>query len=139
MPKGKARNQGNQISFRAPADLLEFVHRRREEGESLGEAARRLLEWLRAVLREGQEEIRALALSREEAMELMSALNGVLITPETAPLLWAEVAERLGDEHPLTRKVRGLSPAGRFALADLALRFWHGEEEVIQEIVGRTP
>ncbi|WP_322794746.1 hypothetical protein [Thermoflexus sp.] len=134
-----AKAAKNHVSFRAPPALLEFLQRRREEGESLGECARRLLEFYLALLREGLEEIRALGLSDEEAARVLEALNGVMITPETAPLLWAEVAERLGDEHPVARKIRSLSPAGRFALADAAERFWRGEEEVIREIVGRTP
>lgn len=134
------KTRSNHVSFRAPPALLEFLQRRREEEESLGECARRLLEFYQALLREGLEEVRTLGLSEEEASRVLEALNGVIITPETAPLLWAEVAERLGDEHPIARKIRSLSPAGRFALADAALRFWQGEREAIREILqeGRT-
>jgi hypothetical protein len=46
------------------------------------------------------------------------------LTLEAPPFLWACVAEAMGDECPLARKVRGLSPAARFALADPAWRAW---------------
>lgn len=132
--------KSNYVGFRAPPDLLAFLEERREEGEALGAVARRLLEFHRALLEEGREEVRALGLSEEEASWVLEALNGVIITPQTAALIWAEAAERLGDDHPIARKIRSLSPAGRFALADAALRFWRGEREAIREILqeGRT-
>jgi len=114
----------NQVIFRAGKGILPFLQERQEEGEGIGNTARRLLEWLMALLREGREELRAF--SEEELLQAMEALNGILITPQTAPYLWAEMADRLGDDHPVTRKVRALSPAGRFALADLARIFWKG-------------
>ncbi|WP_322799353.1 hypothetical protein [Thermoflexus sp.] len=114
---------GFRIGARASGDLLAFLKERQEEGESLGNTVRRMLEWLRALLRSGEGELRR-ALSEQDLLVVLEALNGAIITPETASLLWAEVADRLGDDHPVTVRVRGLSPAGRFALADLAFRFY---------------
>jgi hypothetical protein len=67
----------------------------------------------------------------------MDALNGVLHTAHTAHLVWADLADRLGEQHPLTQKVRSLSPAGRFALLDVAERFWQGDREVLKEIIAK--
>ncbi len=128
--------QSVYIGFRASGDLLAFLRARQEEGEGLGAVARRQLEFYQALLARGLQEIRALELSREEALRILEALNGILIIPETTPLLWAEVAQRLGDEDPTVRKVRSLSPAGMWALADVAARFWRGDREVLKEIIG---
>jgi hypothetical protein len=67
-------------------------------------------------------------------MEIMGALNGILHTAHTAHLVWADLADRIGEGHPLTQKIRSLSPAGRFALVDVAERFWQGDREVLKEI-----
>jgi len=67
-------------------------------------------------------------------MEIMGALNGILHTAHTAHLVWADLADRIGEGHPLTQKIRSLSPAGRFALVDAAERFWQGDREVLKEI-----
>jgi hypothetical protein len=67
----------------------------------------------------------------------MDALNGVLYTPQTAHLVWADLADRIGEGHPLTQKIRSLSPAGRFALVDAAERFWRGDREVLKEIIAK--
>jgi hypothetical protein len=48
--------------------------------------------------------------------------------------VWADLADRIGEGHPLTQKIRSLSPAGRFALVDAAERFWRGDREVLKEI-----
>jgi len=84
--------------------ILAFLQERREEGKSLGSTARCLLEWLMALLREGREELRAFG--EEELLQAMEALGGIPITPETAPYLWAKMADRLGDTHPVTQKAR---------------------------------
>jgi hypothetical protein len=64
------------------------------------------------------------------------ALRGAAFTPEEPPLLWAYVAESLGDSHETTKKVRALSPAALFALADLAWRVWKaGDKEAVRDVV----
>jgi hypothetical protein len=131
----RQKRQTNYVGFRASEEMLGFLRARQEEGEGLGAVARRQLEFYQALLARGLQEIRALELSREEALRILEALNGILITPETTPLLWAEVAQRLGDEDPTVRKVRSLSPAGMWALADVAARFWRGDREVLKEIL----
>jgi hypothetical protein len=130
------QKQSVYIGFRVSGDILAFLRARQEEGEGLGAVARRQLEFYQALLARGLQEIRALQLSQEEALRILEALNGILITPETTPLLWAEVAQRLGDEDPTVKKVRSLSPAGIWALADAAARFWRGDREVLKEIIG---
>jgi len=111
--------------------------------EARGSVARECLERYRALLAHGREELRSLGLTEEEALRVMEVLNGVFHTPhhtpQTAHLVWGDVADRLGDEHPLTQKVRSLSPAGRFALVDLAERFWRGTHEVLREIIREEP
>jgi hypothetical protein len=131
----RQKRQTNYVGFRASEEMLGFLRARQEEGEGLGAVARRQLEFYQALLARGLQEIRALELSREEALRILEALNGILITPETTPLLWAEVAQRLGDEDPTVKKVRSLSPAGIWALADAASRFWRGDREVLKEIL----
>ena len=116
--------------------MLAFLRARQKEDESLGTVARRQLEFYQALLARGIQEIQALELSQKEALRILEALNGILITPETTPLLWAGVAQRLGDEDPTVRKVRSLSPAGIWALADAAAQFWRGNREVLKEIIG---
>jgi hypothetical protein len=131
----RQKRQTNYVGFRASEEMLGFLRARQEEGEGLGAVARRQLEFYQALLARGLQEIRALQLSHEEALRILEALNGILITPETTPLLWAEVAQRLGDEDPTVKKVRSLSPAGIWALADVAARFWRGDREVLKEIL----
>lgn len=131
---------GFRVGGSASDELLLFLRERQEEGEGLGRTARRLLEWLQALLREGAEELRR-SIPEEELPPVLEALHGIIITPETAPLIWAEVAERLGDDHPITARVRALSPAGRFALADLALRFQRqggDPRELLSSLAART-
>jgi hypothetical protein len=113
--------------------MLAFHRARHKEDESLGAVAQRQLEFYQALLARG---IQALELSQKEALRILETLNGILITLETTPLLWAGVAQRLGDEDPTVRKVRSLSPAGIWALADAAAQFWRGNREVLKEIIG---
>ena len=139
--KRKAGAAANSVGFRAFPDLLAFLDARRRPGEARGSVARECLERYRALLAHGREELRSMGLTEEEALQVMEVLNGVFHTPQTAHLVWGDVADRLGDEHPLTQKVRSLSPAGRFALVDLAERFWRGDREAVKEILkeGRNP
>ena len=135
----KAEGATNFVGLRASPELLAFLDARRHLGEARGAVARECLERYRALLAHGREEIRSLGLTEGEALQIMDALNGVLYTPQTAHLVWADLADRLGEQHPLTQKVRSLSPAGRFALVDVAERFWKGEKgdrEVLKEIIG---
>ena len=133
--KRKAGAAANFVGFRATPELLSFLDARRRPGEARGSVAKECLERYIALLAHGREELRALGLTEEGALRVMEALNGVLFTPETAHLVWADVADRLGDEHPIVRKIRSLSPSGRFALVDLAERFWRGDREAVKEIV----
>jgi hypothetical protein len=125
----------NNVFFKADERLLDFLSRR-QAGESLGLTAKRLLRWLAVLLEEGYEEIRRAKFTREEIEAVLHGIRGAAFTPEEPPLLWAYVAEALGDEHPLTRKVRALSPAALFALADLAWRVWKaGDQEAVKDVV----
>jgi len=137
----KAREEkvgaANFVGLRAFPELLAFLDARRRPGEARGAVARECLERYRALLAHGQEEIRGLGLTEGEALQIMDALNGVLYTPQTAHLVWADLADRLGEQHPLTQKVRSLSPAGRFALVDVAERFWQGDREALREIIAK--
>ncbi len=133
----------NNVFFKADRVLLEFISRR-QAGESPGLTAKRLLRWLVVLLDEGYEELRRAGFTQEEIETILQALRGAAFTPEEPPLLWAYVAEALGDEHEITRKVRNLSPAALFALADLAWRVWRvGDLEAKKELApsaeARTP
>ncbi|GEM_PF-891745 len=131
----------NYVGFRAGPELLSFLDARRRPGEARGSVARECLERYRALLAHGREELRGLGLTEEEALRILEALNGILFTftPETVHLVWANIADRMGDEHPLTKKIRSLSPAGCFALVDVAERFWRGTHEVLREIIREEP
>ncbi len=129
------RKGSNFVGLRASPELLAFLDARRGPGEARGSVAKECLERYIALLAHGREEIRDLGLTEEEALQVLEVLNGVLFTPETAHLVWADVADRLGDEHPLTLKIRSLSAAGRFAMVDIAERFWRGDREAVKEIV----
>jgi hypothetical protein len=125
----------NNVFFKADRILLDFL-RPRQASDSLGLTAKRLLRWLAVLLEEGYEEIRRAKFTREEIEAVLQALRGAAFTPEEPPLLWAYVAEALGDDHPLARKVRALSPAALFALADLAWRVWRaGDEDALGDVV----
>jgi len=139
MTKTETGWKTNFVGFRATPDLLSFLDARRRPREALGSVARECLERYIALLVHGREELRHLGLTEEEVLRILEALNGVFHTPQTAHLVWGDVADRLGDEHPLTQKVRSLSPAGRFALVDLAERFWRGTHEVLREIIREEP
>jgi len=133
--KKKTEGATNFVGLRAFPELLAFLDARRRPGEARGAVARECLERYRALLAHGQEEIRGLGLTEGEALQIMDALNGVLYTPQTAHLVWADLADRIGEGHPLTQKIRSLSPAGRFALVDVSERFWRGDREVLKEIL----
>jgi hypothetical protein len=125
----------NNVFFKADRALLDFLSRRRA-GESLGLTAKRLLRWLAVLFDEGYEELRRAGFGREEIEAVLQLLRGAAFTPEEPPLLWAYVAEAFGDGHPLTKKVRALSPAALFALADLAWRVWKaGDQEALKDVV----
>jgi hypothetical protein len=125
----------NNVFFKADSRLLDFLSRR-QAGESLGLTAKRLLRWLAVLLDEGYEELRRAGFRREEVEAILQALRGAAFTPEEPPLMWAYVAEGLGDSHETTKKVRSLSPAAFFALADLAWRVWKaGDKEAVRDVV----
>ena len=125
----------NFVGLRGSSELLAFLDARRRPGEARGAVARECLERYAALLVHAREEIRSLGLTEGEALQIMEVLNGVLYTPHTAHLVWGDLADRLGEQHSLTQKVRSLSPAGRFALVDVAERFWKGDREVLKEII----
>jgi hypothetical protein len=85
----RQKRQTNHVGFRATEEMLAFLRARRKEDESLGAAARCRLEFYQALLACG---IQALELSQREALRILEALNGILITPETTPSLWTEMA-----------------------------------------------
>jgi hypothetical protein len=127
----------NNVFFKADPLLLAFL-RSRQAGESLGLTAKRCLRWLAVLLDEGYEELRRAKFTQEEIETVLQSLRRAAFNPEEPPLLWAYVAETLGDEHPLTRKVRALSSAALFALADLAWRVWRvGDQEATKDIMRR--
>jgi len=136
----KAREEragsANFVGLRASPELLAFLDARRRPGEARGAVARECLERYQVLLAHGLREIQELGLTEGEVMEIMGILNGILHTAHTAHLVWADLADRLGEQHPLTQKTRSLSPAGRFALVDAAERFWRGDREVLKEILG---
>jgi hypothetical protein len=124
----------NNVFFKADERLLDFLSRR-QAGESLGLTAKRLLRWLVVLLDEGYEELRRTRFTQEEIEAVLRALREAAFTPEEPPLLWAYVAEALGDGHEITKKVRALSPAALFALADLAWRVWKaGDREAVKDV-----
>jgi hypothetical protein len=124
----------NNVFFKADSRLLDFL-RPRQAGESLGLTAKRLLRWLAVLLDEGYEELRRTRFAQEEIEAVLQALRGAAFAPEDPPLLWAYVAEALGDGHEITKKVRALSPAALFALADLAWRVWKaGDQEAVKDV-----
>jgi len=129
----------NYVGFRATPEQLSFLDARCQPGEARGSVTRKCLERYIALLVHGQEELQSLELTEEEVLQVMKALNGVLFTPETVHLVWANIADQMGDEHPLTKKIRSLSPAGCFALVDVAERFWRGTHEVLREIIREEP
>jgi hypothetical protein len=124
----------NNVFFKADSRLADFLSRR-QAGESLGLTAKRLLRWLVVLLDEGYEELRRTGFTQEEIEAVLQALRGAAFTPEEPPLLWAYVAEAMGDGHEITKKVRALSPAALFALADLAWRVWKaGDQEAVKDV-----
>ena len=137
----KAREEragsANFVGLRASPELLAFLDARRRPGEARGAVARECLERYQVLLAHGLREIQELGLTEGEVMEIMGILNGILHTAHTAHLVWADLADRLGEQHPLTQKTRSLSPAGRFALVDAAERFWQGDREVLKEIIAK--
>jgi hypothetical protein len=125
----------NNVFFKADRVLLDFLSRR-QAGESLGLTAKRLLRWLAVLLDEGYEELRRTGFTQEEIEAVLQSLRGAAFTPEEPPLLWAYIAEAMGDEHPLAKKVRALSPAALFALADLAWLVWRaGDQDAVKDVV----
>jgi hypothetical protein len=124
----------NNVFFKADERLLDFL-RPRQASESLGLTAKRLRPWLVVLHDEGDEELRRTRFTQEEIEAVLRALRGAAFTPEEPPLLWAYVAEALGDGHEITKKVRALSPAALFALADLAWRVWKvGDQEAVKDV-----
>lgn len=124
------------ISFRPDQQLFAFLSARRQAGESFGREAKRLLRWLVVLINEGYEELRQAGFTQEEIEDVLQALRVAAFTPKELSLLWAHVAEALGDNHEITRKVRSLSPAALFAMADLAWRVWRvGDLEAKKDMV----
>jgi len=137
--KRKAGTTPNFVGFRAFPDLLAFLNARRRPREALGSVARECLERYRILLAHGREELQSLRLTEKEALQVLEILNEVFFTLETIHLLWLHIADRMGNEHPLTTKIRSLSPAGCFALMDIAERFWRGAHEALWEIIQEEP
>ncbi len=110
--KAQQKRQTNHVGFRAPEGMPAFLRARQKEDESSGAAVWRQLEFCQALPARGIQEILALGPSQEEVFQILEAPNGIRVALETTPLLWTEVARRLGDDDPTVKKVRSISPAG---------------------------
>lgn len=108
--------------FRLTDRVQRFLEARRRGKEALGKTARRFLEWSVVLFEEGENEVHR-SLSEPEITQILEALPGSGdLSPEMASVLWALLAQRFGEDHPIVQKVRALSSPGRLALADLLLR-----------------
>jgi hypothetical protein len=118
------------VQFRVAGEVGDHL-RRRASGRPLGGIARRDLERYYALLAQS---LRRIALSQDEASLIAVACNGVLWTPQTVDLIWAEVdeairADRLDqqwgvDGPALVDLLRALGPAERLALVDAVEHLW---------------
>lgn len=94
-------------------------------------------------------ELARLPLSEAEASLIVDALNGTLIEPHTAGLIWASVDDAIRgdgldrkwavDGPALVSKLRDLPLAASLALADAVERFWaqagEGEQAMLDRLV----
>lgn len=127
---GTHRRGSPQITFRA-GPVEEHLASRAGQRSSASEVAKRDLERAYTLL---ALELRRSRLSEGEASLIVDACRTWLVTPDTIPYLWSEVAD--SDEHEdtgekwgvalrdLTPKLRALGPLRSWAVVDAVERFW---------------
>lgn len=119
------------VCFRASAELLRDLDAR--GAPSRGRAVREFLDWYLPLV--AQERTRLLRqFGSAELHALLDVTNGWYVTPEAAPLLWAEVEDacRLDglagrweiDGAALVAKLRALSPIQAGVLVDALRQAW---------------
>lgn len=124
----RTTRQGPPIQFRDVEIERELAAR----GDNPNLVAKRDLERYYALLRQSLP-----TFSRSEASLIVDALNGTLIEPHTARLLWAAIddalydglAEKWGvDGLALVARLRRLTPFEALAVVDAAERYWRDHE-----------
>jgi hypothetical protein len=130
---GDSSGTGNLITFRAFDSLRsEFAARAGQEGRTiLSNVARRDLERYYHAL---GETLRTVTLSEREALLICDALNGTLVEPHTAQLLWAQIDDAIRldgladkwevDGPALVARLRTLSYCQALAVTDAVERWW---------------
>ena len=107
------------VTFRATSIESDLTAR----GTNVHQTARRDLERYYGALRRSLPKF-----DESGATLLVSALNGVITTPETVSLLWATVddfARQYGkNAEPLVARLRALRPFELLAVVDACERFW---------------
>ena len=113
-------------------DVLKQVE---ERGEARSTIITRDLERLYTLYRRA---LRHVDLSVDEACLITDALNGSLMTADTAHLLWASVEDAIKyeglqkkwgvDGKALVEKIRGLTEFECMAVIDAAEKFWNNEK-----------
>lgn len=113
-------------------------------GDNQNETAQRDLERYYGIL--ARELKRAnLRLVANEALLLCDALNGSWMDANSAPLLWAEVADAIAhdgldrkwdvDGAGLVDKLRALNPAAALAVIDAVERAWHHGDDLSVAVI----
>lgn len=131
------------VQFRPGPFLARELAVRATRGRSVGDVGRRLLEQHLRLL---SHELRRLRLSPGEAALVCDALNGTMLDDELTVLnLWIDVEEAIGhdnlhvkwsvDEREFVPRIRALTPAQCYALADAVQRF--GQEPVVGDLDAR--
>lgn len=126
----------NRVEFRASKSLLAHIAARcgsSQPGTEPNRIAERDLERYYYAL---EQTLRSVELTEQEALLICDAMNGVLVEPHTAQLLWAQIADAVEidgldrkwgvDGAALTAKLRGLSYAQALAVSDAVERWWSG-------------
>ncbi len=119
----------NHVGFKAPPDVFDALQHR-QGNHSISITAKRDLERYYRLL-----EMEAQEFTEAEASLICDALNGTFFEPHTITLLWANIADAIRydgldgkwdvDGAALVERLRNLTPAQTFALADAAERFWN--------------
>jgi len=122
---------GMRLQFRLDGRTAEKLQGWAGPQGELSLGARELLERHLALI---ERELQEVSLSEAEASLLVDALNGILIEPHTAALLWANVAEAIRlegldrkwgvDGDALVAKLRGMCPGKLFAIGHAVETFW---------------
>ncbi len=123
--------EDNYIGFRADKAMLAALDAA-NESNSRGLTAREQLEFhFRALA----DDLASVTFTEAEASLIVDALNGILTTPDSARLLWAEIAKAIRsdgldrkwrvDGAALVAKLQNLSYGQAMAVAMAARRFWN--------------